>query len=121
MYAIELFNDEDILFSSLKRKNDKYLEPLLNCKHDEYKVLTHTIKAQRNKKILSFSVYGTKEIYYAGAETNIDRAEKVYPSWTCRFYCTEEVPIERIRQTNSAGQSSSAAYCTSRQSPFLLV
>lgn len=66
-------------------------EKFLGAKKEEYKILQHTLKAESNKKIISFSVYGDKPIYLKGAETNIDEAEKVYPDWTCRFYCTKDV------------------------------
>jgi len=66
-------------------------EHFLGAKNEEYKILQHTLKPQKNKKIISFSVYGDNSIYLKGAETNIDEAEKVYPDWICRFYCTKDI------------------------------
>jgi len=66
-------------------------EYLLGAKNGEYKILQHTLKPQKNKKIISFSIYGDNSIYLKGAETNIDEAEKIYPDWICRFYCTKDI------------------------------
>ena len=66
-------------------------ENFLGAKNGEYKILQHTLKPQKNKKIISFSVYGDNPIYLKGAETNIDEAEKIYPDWICRFYCTKDI------------------------------
>ena len=44
------------------------------------------------KKIISFSVFGAKPLYYLGAELNIKEAKKHYPDWVCRIYCSSDVP-----------------------------
>jgi len=92
MYEAREFSDEKALYSFLKRKEDFPLEKLLNINNKECKVLDHTLNPQKNKKIIAFSLYGDKEIYFVGAETNIKEAERVFPGWTCRFYCTKDVP-----------------------------
>ena len=48
---------------------------------------------EANKKVISFSVYGSDKKYTAGTTHNINYAKKYYPGWTCRFYCKEDVDI----------------------------
>ena len=88
---LQVIKDEDALYSLLLRGSNDHLEELLGAKNGEYKILKHTLKPKKNKKIISFSVYGENPIYLKGAETNIDEAEKVYPDWICRFYCTKDI------------------------------
>ena len=45
-----------------------------------------------NAKILSFSLFGTGEIYLFGALANARLWAKMAPDWTCRFYVTPDVP-----------------------------
>jgi len=45
----------------------------------------------RNKKLISFSVYGEKATYLLGAERNYKEAKVIYPGWTCRFYCCPKI------------------------------
>ena len=52
----------------------------------------------KNKKVISFSVYGEKEVYQFGAEKNVEIAKKIYPDWVCRFYCSKEISnIEKLK------------------------
>lgn len=44
------------------------------------------------KKVISFSLYGDKPLYYLGAELNVKEAKEIYPDYICRFYCTQDVP-----------------------------
>ena len=51
-----------------------------------------------NKKVISFSVYGDKPVYWIGAEKNVELAKEIYPDWVCRFYCGPEVPnLEKLK------------------------
>ncbi len=88
---LKVINDADALCSLILNNSNEYLEELLGAKNKEYKILKHTLKAQKNKKIISFSVYGDNPIYLKGAETNIEEAKDVYPDWICRFYCTSNI------------------------------
>tara|TARA_Y100000310_G_scaffold311501_1_gene357812 strand:+ start:557 stop:1822 length:1266 start_codon:yes stop_codon:yes gene_type:complete len=92
MYGLQILDEEGVLLSNLARKDNAHIEALLGSLNQEYQLIHHTLKPQKNKKIISFSLYGDKEIYSSGAETNIDEAEKIYPDWTCRIYCTEGAP-----------------------------
>jgi len=38
------------------------------------------------RRLISFSVFGTKPMYLRGAVKNALLAPEVYPGWTCRFY-----------------------------------
>ena len=92
MYGLQILSNEDLLLSCLSEKDDEHIESLLGANNKEYKVIQHTLKPKQNKKIISFSLYGDREIYYSGTETNIREIERIYPEWTCRIYCTENVP-----------------------------
>ena len=49
-----------------------------------------SLKKEKNKKVISFSLYGSDDKYSKGILKNIDLAKKHYPGWICRFYCDEE-------------------------------
>ena len=49
-------------------------------------------------KIISFSLWGTNPKYTVGAIKNAQLAKKIYPGWTCRFYCANDVPNPIIFQ-----------------------
>ena len=54
-----------------------------------------------NKKIISFSLWGQDPKYTVGAIRNAELASELYPDWTCRFYCANEVPNQIIFQLES--------------------
>lgn len=54
-------------------------------------------KTDRRKNILSYSLWGTSELYLKGALFNVQFAKKIYPEWTCRFYLDDTVP-QQIQQ-----------------------
>lgn len=43
-------------------------------------------------KVISFSLWGDKPMYYIGALENIKLAREYYPEWKCRFYVAPSVP-----------------------------
>lgn len=45
-----------------------------------------------NKKIISFSLWGSNPKYTVGAIKNAILAKDIYPEWKCRFYCANDVP-----------------------------
>jgi protein O-GlcNAc transferase len=49
-----------------------------------------------SKKIISFSLWGDKPLYWVGAKINIELAKKYYPGWICRFYIDENCDKELI-------------------------
>ena len=58
-----------------------------------------------NKKVISFSLYGVKPLYYLGAEKNIQEAKEIYPDYICRFYCTKDVPnLEKLKSLAESGE-----------------
>ena len=64
-----------------------------------FPVFYEKLSDQKNKKVISFSVYGDKPLYYLGAELNIKEAKEIYPDWVCRFYCTKDVPnLEKLKE-----------------------
>lgn len=46
------------------------------------------------KKIISYSLYGKNPLYTFGAIENAKQIVNIYPEWTARFYCGNDVPIE---------------------------
>lgn len=49
------------------------------------------------KKVIAFSVWGKDEKYCLGAIENAKIAPEIYPGWTCRFYCGQDVPKTMIK------------------------
>ncbi len=44
-------------------------------------------------KIISFSLYGNKPNFQVGAIVNTIEAKRIYPTWRCRFYTTDNNTI----------------------------
>ena len=50
------------------------------------------------KKIISFSLWGSRPVYAAGALRNAELAAEIYPGWTCRFYLGRDVSYELVQK-----------------------
>ena len=62
-------------------------------------------KQSSGKKVISFSLFGSKPLYFLGAELNIKEAKEIYPDFICRFYCTQDVPnLEKLKSLAEAGE-----------------
>ena len=48
------------------------------------------------KRIVSYSLYGTNDLYVQGALRNVRLVPKIYPGWTPRVYVSQEVQQETI-------------------------
>jgi hypothetical protein len=48
------------------------------------------------KKIISYSLWGEKPMYWIGALRNIELLKKYYPGWICRFYIDKNSKKELI-------------------------
>jgi hypothetical protein len=46
-----------------------------------------------NSKLISISVWGTRDLYLQGAIANARLVPVIYPGWTMRAYCAADVPI----------------------------
>ena len=55
------------------------------------------------KRIISFSIFGEAAIYLEGALRNVRLAASVYPGWTPRVYCSNEIPSQLIARMQEAG------------------
>lgn len=44
------------------------------------------------KRVVSFSLWGTSEVYLNGALEAVDQVAAAYPGWECRFYLAADVP-----------------------------
>jgi hypothetical protein len=49
-----------------------------------------------SKNIISYSLWGEKEMYWFGALRNIELAAKYFPGWICRFYIDKNSKKELI-------------------------
>lgn len=52
----------------------------------------------KEKNIISFSLFGENPRYCETAVLNAVMCTKIYPSWTCRFYCDNTVPSSIIKR-----------------------
>ena len=53
-----------------------------------------------SKNVISYTLFGSDPKYCNNAILNVKLAKKLYPHWSCRFYCDTSVPkviIERLR------------------------
>lgn len=48
------------------------------------------------KKIIAYSLFGERPMYWKGAELNIQLAKQYYPGWICRFYVDKNSRQELI-------------------------
>jgi len=55
------------------------------------------------KNIISFSLFGTDKLYYAGALQNLRRQAEIYPGWVCRFYVDKNIPESLINELRAGG------------------
>ncbi len=60
-------------------------------------------ETNREANIISFALFGHQLRHWNGALRNARLACDLYPSWTCRFYCDEEVPRSLVRELKGLG------------------
>lgn len=83
----------------------KVLESSSEEIHPFYKIIYKSLLASSDKKVISFSVYGSKSVYSLGAIKNVEVAREVYPDWICRFYCSSEVSnLDELKTLASQGK-----------------
>lgn len=54
-------------------------------------------------RVISFSVYGNRPLYTAGAIENAELAHSVYPGWTARFYVDDTVSSDVVSALSTRG------------------
>lgn len=52
---------------------------------------------------ISYSLYGTKQIYFCGLLANLELAKRHYPGWTIVVYCGHEIPTEFVDTLEKRG------------------
>jgi hypothetical protein len=52
-------------------------------------------------KVISYSLWGDKPTYTIGAIKNADLAARLFPDWTCIFYCFQSVPAGIVAELQS--------------------
>jgi len=55
------------------------------------------------KKVISFCLYGTDNMYLVGAVENAKLQPVIYPGWVCRFYVSRDVPAGVIGELKKLG------------------
>lgn len=53
--------------------------------------------------VISFSLFGTAEMYHVGAVENARICAELYPGWVCRFYVGDSVPRQIIDELQALG------------------
>lgn len=56
------------------------------------------------KKVISFSLWGNNPKYTIGAIKNANLAPIVYPNWICRFYVSNDVPNDIVRELEKTSE-----------------
>ena len=59
--------------------------------------------SSKEKRVISFGLYGAKEKYTVGAIRNAELTTKYFPGWVCRYYVTSDVPPEVILTLKKLG------------------
>lgn len=59
----------------------------------------------KSKNIISFSLFGDSPKYCENAIINAKKASKIYPHWSCRFYCGSDVPLQVIERLKNSGSN----------------
>ena len=60
----------------------------------------------QEKRVISYGLYGDKLKYTNGAIKNVQLSKIYYPGWICRFYVTEDVPLDVITKLKQLGENS---------------
>jgi hypothetical protein len=60
----------------------------------------------QEKRVISYGLYGDKLKYTNGAIKNVKLSKIYYPGWVCRFYVTEDVPLDVITKLKQLGENS---------------
>jgi len=74
---------------------------ILTKKYKKYPLPPYPIKEfeeNRDKNIISFSLFGDNPKYCFNALVNVKFAKELYPFWKCRFYCDTLVPLKVIEE-----------------------
>lgn len=61
------------------------------------------VPGERNRHVISYSLWGSNPRYLQGALRNVVAAMDVYPDWICRFYCDDSVPAAILNQLRDNG------------------
>ena len=57
----------------------------------------------KEKRIISFGLYGAREKYTQGAIRNAEISQTYFPGWVCRFYVTNDVPTTVVDKLKDLG------------------
>src|SRR5215831_8790799 len=55
------------------------------------------------KNVISFSLWGTQPMYWAGAVKNVNLAREYFPGWICRFYIDNQSPRSLVEPIIRSG------------------
>jgi hypothetical protein len=92
----------------LKYDNVKVIPNNELIDNDDYGIIDMTNRKivkqinYKHNKIVSFCLYGDKEMYLKGALKNLEQYSKTYPDWKCYFYIRNDVDkniVEKIKES----------------------
>lgn len=55
------------------------------------------------RRVLSFGLYGADPKYTQGAVRNAELRDTFFPGWVCRFYVTDDVPLDVLARLKELG------------------
>jgi len=78
-----------------------YVRGLESALEHALKLTPSTATQATPQKLIAFSLWGDNPTYLIGALRNSELAAKLYPDWTCRFYCAQDMSPEFLNQLRS--------------------
>ncbi|KAJ1425255.1 hypothetical protein B484DRAFT_92429 [Ochromonadaceae sp. CCMP2298] len=65
--------------------------------------MINLIPPSAEKRVISFGLYGANPKYVVGAIHNVEAGRIYFPGWVCRFYVTNDVPLDAIDTLKQMG------------------
>ncbi|MCL4416424.1 MAG: hypothetical protein M1365_06985 [Actinobacteria bacterium] len=83
----------------------KEKEEILQAQREDEILLEkiHSFPSSREKRVISFGIYGSNPKYISGALKNLELSKIYYEGWKCRFYVTSDVPEDILEKLRSGG------------------
>jgi len=69
----------------------------------KYVQMINLIPPSAEKRVISFGLYGANPKYVVGAIHNVEAGRIYFPGWVCRFYVTNDVPLDAIDTLKQMG------------------
>lgn len=95
------FINESLVMDAIAKEEREQKEALEEDK--TYIQQIDTFPSSKEKRVISFGLYGAKEKYTHGAIHNAELAKTYFPGWVCRFYVTSDVPADIVSKLSELG------------------